>query len=156
MNEEESIAAFNSLQEALRTRDLGWVLDQVAEQVRAGKPSTREVVERPVDYLWVAERTRGGERLKTRKTRFPATIEYTPQERVLLMLDAIEHAVINTAEMAAHITRFAEKELGQPRVEFRTDESKAPQLSLEGEEAESRAVVAAHLRTLIGQLREEV
>lgn len=62
-------------------------------------------------------------------------------------MDAVEHAVVNTAEMAADITRFAEKELGLPRVEFRTDETQTPQLSLEGEETERRAVDAAQLRT---------
>ena|SRR5260370_221210 len=92
--------AFDKLITILNERKLTWVTDQVQEQIRVGKPMMRRVKElKPTRQVSLRDsRLFDDEALRPgREVQFRATEAYTTSEQLLLLLSAIQQAVIHTA-----------------------------------------------------------
>jgi hypothetical protein len=98
MTVEESRAAFESLSDGIQKAGLGWILNQVIQQVRLGKPELKRVrmVIEPSSELLI-EGLEG--RRRTSREVFAATREYTAHEQLSLLLDALERALVSTFQM---------------------------------------------------------
>jgi hypothetical protein len=94
--------------EILRQQKLGWVVDQVQQQINAGKLLEKQVdtyaAPRSTQTIFSEEYIE----LPSRgpKKTFPVSVEFEPPEMVELIIDALERAVIDTAEMERSFLTF--------------------------------------------------
>jgi hypothetical protein len=101
MNDEDTIATYNSLAEILRDSQLTWLVQQVEEDIRTGKTERRQAYvegdgdNNPDDFLSTGglPRPGRGKRKKQSKEEFTALREYTARERIELLIDAMERAI---------------------------------------------------------------
>jgi len=148
--------AYALVLEILRRHDLSWVATQVQDQVRAGKPVTRVVAPRQATML-----ERFAEELpeprRTRRERLAATEPYSASERLSLALDAVEHAVVETAEIEGEVIQFfGTDSKGAGRVIFRPEEfEEAPGFELRAL-PRRRLDALAKLRQSVATLRGEI
>lgn len=148
--------AYSLILEALRVHRLSWVAAQIQDQVRAGKPTIRVVAPRatPMSNLFVEEVSPAR---PPRRERLPATEPYSPDERLALALDALEGAVLHTADMEREVISFFRSEIVSPTgVAFEPEEFEdTPRFEIETF-SESRNNALAKLREVIVTLRREI
>lgn len=161
MGADESIEIYNKLISALRENKLDWIIDQVTEHIRLGKTVEKEIEtlkEDPSEKMVVY--TFGDHVPKFKKgprATFPVTENYTPQEQLLLLIDAIEQALVNTNEMERNFVEFFEGDVGGWRqVDFYSEESDSVIVSVNKESIQAPFQHAERLRDLFVQLRSEV
>lgn len=114
MEDKECKEVYNKLVDVLNQEGLQWVTTEVADQIRLGK-----TVEKEIDTLkessfrqGVLAYDQGGDRLKRGpKATFPITVDYSKKEALFLLIDAIEHVVVNTAEMENQLFNTLAKEI---------------------------------------------
>jgi hypothetical protein len=108
-------AAYEQLLETLRDSALGWVADQIREQVRGGKLVVRHVT--PVapsashelaEEGYTPPSSQGG-----RKTRLTATEDYSAKECLSIAIAAIESAILHAAEVEDELLSFFEGSHGE-------------------------------------------
>jgi len=140
--------AFDKLISILNERKLTWVVDQVQEQIRVGKPMMRRVKElkptRQASFrntrLFDDEPLRPG-----RKVEFRATEAYTATEQLQLLLSAIQQAVVNTAAIEKAVSdKF-------PGVTFVSEQADV-RITLTQDEFESRSKALARLQKSLNDL----
>ena len=159
MDNDQSLRTFDSLRNNLGEVGLRWLSDQIDQQLRSGKPEIKEVLELPEQRGWTIERAVAGaefRRRRGRKAEYPAIVEYSPQERLGLLLDGLEQ-LANTIDMAQHVTGFAEREVGSATVEFKPDEQDDSSIiHLTSRDVLKRAEAASRLRQLLAEIRAEL
>src|ERR1700720_625651 len=90
--------AFERLKAILNEKNLGWIVAQVEDQIRLGKPVPRRVKElkltrRPTESL---VRFRGDDEMKPgRAAEFRGTVDYTEGEQLKLLFSAIHYAILS-------------------------------------------------------------
>lgn len=156
MPERDPEAAYSILLEALRACGLSWVAAQIQDQVRAGKPTTRMVAPRAAPTLdrFADEIT---ETRRPRRERLAATEPYSAEERLALALDALERAVIHTADMELEVTKFFHSGAKTPPlVTFEPEEFEDAQRHEIVSPPASRRSGVDGLRDILGTLRREL
>jgi len=147
---------YSILLDALRSHGLSWVAAQVQDQVRAGKPTTRIVAPRPAPMFdrFAEEITQAR---PPRRERLAATEPYSAEERVALALDALQRAVIQTADFEEEVAKFFHSAGKTPtRVAFEPEEFEdAQRLEIATLPAPRRNSVE-RLRQLVNSLRREL
>lgn len=160
MNDRECNEAYERLINILNQNKLEWIVTQVEEQVRSGK-----TVEKEIDTL--KESRRGfdlftiddypSRLMKGPKATFPVTVEYQPSERLVLLLDAIEQAIVNTAEMEHHFIEYFGGEVDNWQgVEFYSEDPNSRPVAINKETVLSRLDNGKQLKQLLDALRQEV
>jgi hypothetical protein len=162
MEERDCVAAYERLLSALRQNHLGWVADQVIQEVRLGKTAQKQV-----DTL--RESRRGGvssssdmrsypkQLEKGPRATFPVTEAYTSAERLALVLDAIEQAVINTAEMETELFKHLRAESGAfETIAFSPEEGESGQIRLVHQDSLRKHEAVETLRGQLDALRRQV
>lgn len=159
MSDRSSSNAYQILLETLRKHGLHWVAGQVQEQVRSGKPVTKDVspflaVDRIVfaDEGFFPTSARKG-----RRQRLAATEEYSADERLELIIKAIESAVIHTAAIEAELAEFfASQADGLTPARFEPEEfDESARLEVERPSADRQASIG-RLQNALSRLRREV
>jgi hypothetical protein len=158
MSDDECRDVFDTLIISLQASGLAWVESQVRDQIRLGKTIERErEVPNELRFqrsIFEADREQTNRRSPT---TFPITIEYSAQERLRLLIDAIEHAVVNTAAMEESFTSYFEAE--SPHLEsiqfYSEDASLQPRI-ITRQSAAFRTEKASQLHKLLEELRKEV
>jgi hypothetical protein len=89
MDEIDCVATYRELEQILKEFGLEWVTEQVAQTIREGK-----VIEDR------DEKARG----------VTKTEEYTVREQLILLINAVEQAVVNTVEIENEIKKFLAQE----------------------------------------------
>lgn len=115
MNDAECIEVYDHLVRILNENELSWIRVQVAEQIRLGKTVEKEIAtfkESRRELTLFGTDDYHIQYKKGPKATFPVTEEYDPSERLLLLIDAIEQAIVNTAEMESHIIGYFGEQLG--------------------------------------------
>ena len=98
MTDNEAIEVLERLRDMLLNRKLAWVLEQVSEEIHAGRLTTKPVKLSNPPPLWRDGSAAADERRHRSSTAtFPATIEYSGKERLGLLIDAIEQGVVKLA-----------------------------------------------------------
>jgi hypothetical protein len=163
MNDQECDEVYEFLLAALTKSGLEWVSDQVVDQVHLGKTVEIEVETlreiRPAESLFTSfgpDQNLFHLRKGPRAT-FPITIEYRPKERVLLLIDAINQAIVNTAEMESILTEYFDSEVGhEMTVEFDSDEADSARAVVSHQGASLRIATSQKLKGLLEELRNEI
>lgn len=160
MNDEDFNTIFFALSEVLRQKEMHWVLDQVNEQIRLGKTESKEISPQDEDYrqsslLDVGARPRTLRGRARKKEEFLVTTEYTPKERLLLLIDAIEQAVVNTNRMVHDTLEFTHEGFNIDEITFYSEEEQKPKTFRTGEfEANARQIT--YLKDLLEKLRNQI
>ena len=152
---DEAIEVFRFLVAALREHGLGWVATQVEEKIAVGKVQTKKLRTRDItehiEGFWEQERL--GAAASKRAALFAVAEQYTPQERVEVLLDSITLAVPIVHQVADH-TFVNLTELGNfDRLVFEPEAEVSASFSLKKEDIGSRAVANDELFKLIEELR---
>ena len=158
MNEQDCLTAYGSLVSILSENGWVWIISQVEEQIRLGK-----TIEREIDTLKEVRET--GSQLtpyyprlkKGPRAKFPVTEPYSPHERLKIIIDAIERAVLDSAAMENQLGAFMEVNADDiHEIQFYDDESDYKRQSIETQRSEMRVREAAHLKKLLDALRSEL
>lgn len=83
---------FHALEHILQQVGLSWIFREVAAQVLLGQVTIQTSEEK--------------KKLPRGETSGTYSTDYTPKERLELLLDAIKHMIVNTAEMENEILTF--------------------------------------------------
>ena len=162
MEDQESSAIYDTLLATLRRVGLEWVTDQVIEEVRLGRTIEREVEtfkgsRLPTDFIDVRSREYSPQFRRGPKATFPVTEEYRPPERLKLVLDAIEQAVVNTVDMEHEVFDRLGTTLGiNDGISFSIDEALGESIRLDPQLSALRFETSRTLRGLIDTLRREI
>lgn len=149
---------YDALVSALRGLRLDWVIEEVEAQVALGRLSVKKV--RPAEFKARFEDRHNQENYvnkpKGQSLKFVVSEEYTPRERLMILLDAVESAVVQTVEVARYITLNDNIEIqGLQNIEFFSEQTgqsfriNPTQVLLYDESVKK-------LARLLGQLRQRV
>jgi hypothetical protein len=144
--------AFENLIATLSEKGLAWVVNQVRHQIELGKPITRRAKELYYPRRSGEEDSRfaSDPALRPgREVQFRATVEYTDDERLQLLLSAIQQAVLNTAAIEEVVTRQF------PGLTFVSEEADVRIVVGEGE-TDNRAAALLRLQTAIDELNAAI
>ncbi|AUT01655.1 hypothetical protein CLI64_15370 [Nostoc sp. CENA543] len=132
MDEEDCFIAYRELEQILYEFNLEWVAEQVAQTIREGKN---------------LEENEGINR----------TEEYSAQEQLLLLINAVEQAVVNNVEIAAEISRFLSVHELIPEIRFYPSDERGEELFVFAPgQIEERLSSARQLGDFLNNLRFEV
>ena len=107
--------AYEILLRALREQQLSWVVEQVQEQVRVGKLVAKDITPyRETSPSRLGDQLPSRRARTTRRERLVATEEYSPEERLGLAVDALESAVVHTAEIENEVLGFFASKIDMP------------------------------------------
>jgi hypothetical protein len=91
------------------------------------------------------------------KATFPITVDYSQKEALLLLIDAIEHVVVNTAEMENQIFNTLTKEIEKlGEVGFYSEEPNIKAKEVSRRMLEDRIKRCRLLKQQLDSLRKEV
>jgi hypothetical protein len=154
MPDDECNRTFDTLKEAVTREGLGWVSNQVDEEIRFGRTVTKTVSSRPDNredlvVQGLEEKTRQA------KVRVSATTPYSPQEKLSILISALENVCVETDEMqravrtyfSSHVSDWNEVRL------LRTDETERQPLVIPSQEDVDRTRACESLKKLIDTLR---
>jgi hypothetical protein len=162
MREEELTEIYTEIARTLEALELGWVVDQVSEQVRLGRTEStkirtlQESLDREASQRLLPSSPRAMR--SGPKAIFTAAVDYSPRDSLILLLDAVEQAVVVTAEMEHEIIQFFPKgeEGSSPKIAFESEEVDQRRFVLTAESTASRRDYAQALKRLLEELRREV
>jgi hypothetical protein len=157
LTEAEALRAFRFLANYLREAELGWVINQVEEKLALGKVQTKKLPARKTpDYFegfFAVEEVTTTSPRKGPAPLFAVAEEYSPHERLDVLLDSIVMAV-------PVVTMVAEKTFENlsgfgvdQKLEFIPEAEVTEPYTLEISAVRARAEVNARLLALINELR---
>ncbi len=164
MTEEEFDVALRSVRRSLEGSPLEWIVKQVDETLRLGKPVVRTVLEEeqesPETLHLPPAHTIGkpGRKPTRRRTTVPTTVPYSKKEELSLLLDAIQRTAIATLDMQVYvIKRVAIRgETSMPTQEISFERDGAHSSSIPYQNQADAGVEIEKLRRAIGFLKEEM
>ena len=150
--------AYRSLSEALTSTGLGWILHQVEDRVREGRPVEKEARifkdEEPGEQVFAT----GGEAATPRRPGKPTlmmTLEpWTDDCRLQFLIDAIRHAIVHAADVENEQLKLLRRYGEVKTVMFAPDENAGDGRSLAIGGLESRQI--KQLAELLDALDREV
>jgi hypothetical protein len=108
LNDGEAREVFVGLDRLLREAGLDWVCDQVQDEIRLGKLERKEV--ETVKELFLIDETKQPSLRKPmgkgRKERLMTVGEFSPQERLRMLVDAMQRAVVDTGDIEEEVVAF--------------------------------------------------
>jgi hypothetical protein len=108
LNDGEAREAFVGLDRLLREKGLDWVCDQVQDEIRLGKLERKEV--ETVKELRSTDETKQPSLRKPmgkgRKVTLMTVGEFSPQERLRILIDAMQRAVVDTGDLEQDVAAF--------------------------------------------------
>lgn len=149
MSPSEATEVYESLIAMLKQLGLVWVVEQVSQEAASGRTITKTV------SLQGEELTPTGRRRRQR-VEFASTMPYSPQERLHLLLNAVEHAVVGTLEMRRTTFEVLSATGAPSEVKFVSETPPVEGHSYRRSDVETQARTVEHLRGLLKELREEL
>lgn len=160
MNEQRLIHTFARLRKILSDNGLGWVTEQVDEQIRIGKTIQREIEtlkEGKGMPLFTTIDDYSSKLTKGPKATFPVTVEYQPSERLMLLINAVRQSIIDTADMEYHLVNFSEKVNETPKKYlFYADEPNSEPKLISTDTIRLRYENSKRLTELLNSLQQEI
>jgi hypothetical protein len=152
----ESNEAFNILLKALEENELTWVAESVKAEIQLGKTVTKSVSRLPARTERYSAEILSEEKPKSRgkPTEFTTTEEYTPEEQFTILVDSLEHCLLDASDIANQVIIFASKSVAPDEpVIFAADEPESPSGFEITKDAPSRVEALTRIRDLISQIR---
>lgn len=146
MNADEYQNLYSQIEEIINYYQLGWIIEQVNNSIREGK------------IVSIEEKLAKKNREKTPRIKRE---DYTVKEKVLLLLDAFETAVVNTIELEKEIGNFLIEEISdsqlEPKIKFYSEEEEnIHQFIFSPETINLRQQETRELQNLLNDLRQEL
>jgi hypothetical protein len=121
VTDEECLQAFSDIEAALRDLGVGWVVEQVDTLLAVGRVthvqvSTTTALLDSGRQLTFSEPERASRR--GRKAEFAKAIDFSPRERLAILLDAIDQAFGQTVSMQSEADSAVKEILGAAGVEL--------------------------------------
>jgi hypothetical protein len=149
MNAEDAQKTFDELVAILRDSGLQWVVDGVNRQVTAGKTIRKmvRVTTEQAEIDWELTTVR------QRKVpqRFLGSEPYSQNEQLAMLLDAVQHVVVASAEMSEAV--FAQTKA--QGLEFVEEREEAKPLRVSTKDVSAAAESAGRLRSAVEELLRE-
>jgi hypothetical protein len=127
MNEQDYDKIYSAVSEVLRQKEMLWVLEQVDEQIRFGKTESKEISPKErahrqsnLPTLETSSRMRKSRRGEPEE--FLVSTEYSAQEKLHLLIDAIEQSVVNANRMVQDTLEFVGDRFGISEIIFYSTE----------------------------------
>jgi len=141
MNEQDCLRVYEQLLDSLKGCNLGWVAEQIIEEVSAGK---------------TIEETVSGRKSPDLKLSY-----YSAKEQLLLLISALEKFVLNTIGIESEIQTVLAHEMNiyqlKPELCFTSPfEKKGEFIKLTADPIKVRQSQAKKLQLLLNQLKQEV
>jgi hypothetical protein len=118
LTDPEARETYGALAAMLMKFELGELLQRVEAYLREGKPEEREIVQYEVPQAEVHGLPFQGhfpqQRRPGPRTRYLGVVEYSPQERVQILADAILHAVVFARQMEHEVWGYLGKSTTNP------------------------------------------
>lgn len=152
----ETDEAYSFLARIAKEQNLGWVVEQAESQIalgriRTGKVRAKEVPLRgtPADE---AERMSKG-----RPAKFTLSDEYTPHDRLGILVEALEHAVCGVWRTAYAVSNFMKDNVPNlSGVKFVAEETSKESFALGDREIHARKQPVEHFGALLRELKEAI
>jgi hypothetical protein len=176
MNNEEATQTSEKLKKILRDQGLGWVCDEVVEEIRLGK-----ITEKQVDTFKEVPREDRRYGLlspsihieKGPKATLTTIDKFTPQEQLTILVSAVERAVVETVDLETQVgsffsQSFTDKSTGTKEeidvdemtsateVHFVRPEERQRDTIASASQSKERSAAAAKLRGLLAELRKDI
>lgn len=160
MTEEQCQEAYSTLTNILTQNNLDWVIGEVDNEIRLGKIVDRLVKERSrqqsgSDLSFEIVDTRN-QRLSSRPIYVQQRVEYTGQERIHILIRAIEHAVINVGDIEENTANSLARHGGFVRLVFEPDGTNEQSFVIEQSQVTIRSKSREQLRQLLEQIKDQV
>ncbi len=158
MTDEKCLQLYDEFVRLLREHHFDWVVAEVEEQLRLGKTAEERI---EVSEGLALESSPGADappaRGRPARTRFLKRVDYTARERLLLIIGAVEHAVLDVGEIGSHLLEAFRKLGVQGRpVSFVPDVEGGEAKPFPASELAQRKPAMAELRSLLNKLKTEV
>ena len=119
MADQTYIDIYQEMVNLLQETQLGWVVDQLEEQFRLGKPQIIEVKTSKESRHSKQPNLFDGEQIQNGPpARYVTTIEYTIEERLQLLIEAIINLLNNVPEMYSKILVYFEDHAHVNQIRF--------------------------------------
>jgi hypothetical protein len=160
MTEEQCAETYNILANLLRRSNLGWVMDQVDADVRVGK-----LIEKPIREISARYPTRGvafelvempEPQRRGRAGSIRQRVEYSHRERLRVLIEAIEHAVLHTADLVEAALKLMADTRPSLQIVFEPDGSNERPFSVDQVDIHSRRQFQNDLRLALNQLKAQI
>lgn len=158
MTDEKCLQLYNEFVQLLREHHFDWVVAEVEGQLRLGKTAEERIVVSEEFALETspqapARRARG----RPARTRFLKRVDYTARERLLLIIEAVEHAVLDVGEIGLHLLESFQK-LGMQAgaISFVPDVERGEAKPFPASNLKEQQPAIQELRSLLNRLKTEV
>jgi hypothetical protein len=142
MTEEQCAETYDILADLLRRSNLAWVMDQVDADVRVGK-----LIEKPIREISARHTARNiafelvdapEPQRRGRSGSIRQRVEYSNRERLQVLIEAIEHAVLHTADLEEAALKLMANTHSSLQIAFEPDGSNEPPFRIDQADIDSR------------------
>lgn len=153
---EEIDAVYSALAQAARDHHLDWVVEQVESQIvlgriRTGKVRAKEVPLRGTPGDEVERMSKG------RPAKFTLADKYSPQEKLEILIHALDHAVGGVWQTASAVSAFLNNNIPNlSGIKFMPEGISKEPFALVDREIHIRQQAVEHFQALIRELKEAI
>lgn len=156
LSSEEISKCHRSLARIAKESGLDWVVSQVESQIALGRIRTGKIRAKEVPL-----RNAGEELIhlgaKGRPTKFTLSEEFTPEEKLIILIEALEHAVSGVWRTAMAVCRFMSDNVSEIReVKFMPDGISREPFGLLESELHIREKGVRDFERLVAELKEAI
>ena len=161
MNGNELDQLYDGLLDLLRTQELGWVADQVIEEITLGNTIQRnyrdlESERRAIKLFDIDVADASPVRRSSREDVF-VTEPYSQEDRLRVLLDAIEEAVVHSGAMSVHLFDGITSDQNDISfIEFYSEDTNIEPVRIDRQSALARIEANARLKEQLRRLRLEL
>ena len=161
MDNDDLDRLYNGILDLLRNQGIGWVADQVIEGVGLGRIVQREFkalqTERMQTLSFESSLVESSSGRRGPREDVLVSEPYNQEDRLRLLLDAIEEAVVNSRAMEEHLFDYlASNQSDINSIEFYSEETDSDTMRIERHGARSRYDATERLKSQLDQLRQEL
>lgn len=162
MNNEDAIETYAELATILREFALDWIVEQVEDDIRSGKAAQKRATVSSDRREAVAEdwklappsSAKISRRRPTRQEEFTALRDFSPTERLELLIDATDRAVQGAANLESQLLSM--KVFGGVKIVLAGEEGDIVSRSLDARQTERRMQSVHRLSRALAALRLEL
>jgi len=162
METDEILQLYQELLDLIRSLELNWLADQVVEEINFGRVVSTDLQSRRADMTenvprLFEELPHSNAPIRTPREDVLAIEEYSPEDRLRLLLDAIEEGVVNTGSMQNQLVEQLIPEASNiQRIEFYSEVTSEITMTIEKSRSQEIRETGDSLTELLARIRSEI
>ena len=158
MTNEEAEKTFVELTKILDEVGLRWIADSVQDEIQLGSlVDVNQSDMSPGEFKSASKLVQPSYRKAIRKSaNFVVRKEYSQTERLVMLVDAVEHVVIQGNACEESVLAYFKETGGPPGIQFASERPDVPTVSDQASATERRHGMSETLSTLLRELRADV